>query len=269
MNISNTQFTQPGFTTQTDIQQVDIWAADPRQDGRRMFNNGNIISSAVDAGNTPTTTLRSGLIMGVITSSQLWTTWNSTATDGSEIARGVLLVTTNMLDVFGVAQPRYEAIATGGFVRADRILNLNGISRRQLAQQFEFDDDFPGQYQRVGVPLNEVSVTTTGTLTAGLIAGNRVTNYGATGAQTWTLPLVSEGAAFEAFLPVSMATMFVASGSDKFVTLGQQIATRVGFSTAGAIMGGSLKFFPGRFGNWQVQDLTAGGDGTVTYLTVV
>src|SRR5262245_32110794 len=46
--------------------------------------------AARDAGNTVTTLLRSGLLLGKITASGLLKEWNPTGTDGSEVIYGVL-----------------------------------------------------------------------------------------------------------------------------------------------------------------------------------
>src|SRR5262245_32920301 len=55
-------------------------------------------STAVDARSSPTTLLQRGLVLGKITASGLYKQYDPAATDGSQVARGILYQGVNMLD---------------------------------------------------------------------------------------------------------------------------------------------------------------------------
>src|SRR5271170_7071621 len=85
----------PGMGTVTEtFEQAVTWGPYPR-----YYAPAWISSSAVDAGNTPTSTLRMGLLMAKQTATGQWTNYNPTASDCSQIASGVLPVNLRLQDV--------------------------------------------------------------------------------------------------------------------------------------------------------------------------
>src|ERR1019366_2841874 len=54
------------------------------------YASAYILGGAIDSGNTPTTTLRPGLVMGIQTATGAWTNYSATATDVSQVAVGIL-----------------------------------------------------------------------------------------------------------------------------------------------------------------------------------
>jgi hypothetical protein len=113
---------------------------------------GQIVSTAVDAGNTPTSTLRAGLVLGRVTSSGKYKEWNIDGTDGSEYAAGILVNTVSTLDISGTAADKFVGwILTRGHIRSSKILVPGAASvgiastseyvlRRQLRYNFNLDD---------------------------------------------------------------------------------------------------------------------------------
>jgi len=87
---------------------------------------GTLLSSLVDAGETPTTMLRAGLALGVSTASGKWGLYDSTASDGRETFRGCLADHhTNMLDADGNAAETEALILVAGVVDQTRFLEVN------------------------------------------------------------------------------------------------------------------------------------------------
>ena len=100
-------------------------------------------SGAVDAGSTPTTTLRRGLTMARITATGNWTNYDPTQlTNGQNIARGFLFDNTNMLDInSNAAANKVGRILAYGFdIKASQCWGLDYMARRQLANRLFFDD---------------------------------------------------------------------------------------------------------------------------------
>src|SRR5512137_1267458 len=62
-----------------------------------------IASTARDAGNTPTTTLRKGLVLGRVTASGKYKEYDADAQDGTEVARVILDDEVDLLDESGSA----------------------------------------------------------------------------------------------------------------------------------------------------------------------
>lgn len=195
---------------------------------------GDTVSGATrDAGNTVTTLLRSGLLLGRVTSSGLLKEWNPTGTDGSQDIYGVL---GGMLhaQMGGSNMDRYAGfIQVGGSVYSDRIIvpgtAAEGIVGHalefqivnQLSRRFLFDRHLQ---MSVGGPL----ASRYRYLTAAEIAADAVTvttadhgriflMTGADATTTFTLPAAQVGLMFTVFANVAThkAAIALASGSIK------------------------------------------------------
>jgi len=108
--------------------------------------------AARDAVNTPTTTLRGGLLLGRITASGLLKEMTPGATDGSQTFYGILLDDTRVVDENNANQNQPGArIAVSGDVRASSLLVLGAalignanettIRTAMRAKFFIFDDE--------------------------------------------------------------------------------------------------------------------------------
>jgi len=74
---------------------------DGGRQGRQV--GGIIMSTARDSGSTPTTTLRAGLVMGRITITDLWKEYDDGDSDGTNVARAILVKDVNLLNNAGTA----------------------------------------------------------------------------------------------------------------------------------------------------------------------
>src|SRR6185436_19781103 len=80
----------PGFQTAVDAAESEVlWAGRKGQD-QVATKKITLISSTVDSGNTPTTTVRGGNVLGLVDASGKANTYSPDATDGRQIALGVL-----------------------------------------------------------------------------------------------------------------------------------------------------------------------------------
>ena len=100
-----------------------------------------IDSTARDSGNTPTTLLREGLVLGEITAQNTWKEYNNSSSDGSEVADLILFEQIDVVD----ASTNAAADCTGLCVYQARVENgqLIGIDtpgRTDLAGRIVFDN---------------------------------------------------------------------------------------------------------------------------------
>src|SRR5688572_24326980 len=93
---------------------------------------GVIVSTAADSGSTPTTTLRKGLLMGIVTASKKWKQYSPTATDGSQVVQGILVQDYNTLDQSGTARDGAGRFLIRGMVKNAAVLNLDAVARSQM-----------------------------------------------------------------------------------------------------------------------------------------
>ncbi len=128
----------PGLTTARETYENEFrWGSQYQG----VFANALIDGSAVDSGNTPTYELRPGLLLGQVISTGKYKQYSPTATDGSEVAAGVLIEGMRMQSFEGVATDRLYAILVGGPVQAAKLLNFD-LQARQQMDKFIFDDIF-------------------------------------------------------------------------------------------------------------------------------
>jgi hypothetical protein len=196
-----------------------------------------VLSSSTDSGNTPTTTLRKGLVMGRITSTGKITQYDPTATNGSEIPLGVLMADVNMLDVSGTAIDRYTTLLVSGPVLAAQILPaITSNMRKHMSPRFLFDDDLVGNKD----PWRQtVAKTADYTVVAGTDNGKVFSTLGAAGAVNFTLPAVGAsivGERYRFYAEVDQS-LTITAPAGKLVIFNNLVATSGAFSTAGNKIG--------------------------------
>ena len=212
----------------------------------REFLAGNIASwqriavvldsTAVDSGNTPTTLLRRGLLLGKLSASNQYVDYDPTATDGSEIAVGILLDNVNMLNAAGSAVDKVAEMVWFGYVKAAQLLNLDALARRQLAGRIWFDD---GLVPPNANPLLVVAKTADYTVVAA--DNNKIfTTRGAAGAVNFTLPALARGLRFTFFNEAGQNMTVTAGTADTMVVFNDLAADSIAFSTAAELIGGAI-----------------------------
>lgn len=209
-----------------------------------------ILSSAVDAGNSSTTNLRGGLLLGKVTATSKLKEWNPTGTDGSEYIYGVLAFDQMML-ANSVARDRWVGhILPFGCVRADKLIipgnasaGINGdnyemLVRQQMAGRFTFDDDM---WSHQGAWRNYITKTADFTC---LESQNNCLfdNLGASGTVVFTLPTARPGLRFGFMGAADQILRVVGTPVDSIIAPNDLAADRVSLETATEMIGGMLEF---------------------------
>lgn len=232
-------FGDPGSgAVSTTTERSIFWGMD---NGRAVvtYMSGRLDSTTVDSTNSPTSVLRPGLLLGVITSSGNFVHYSPTATDGSNVAVGVLPIECRITDFDGTAVNRVVPIAVAGFLRGGKAIGIDGQSRAQLKRQFVFDDDLTGSpfpYKRVVAKTADYTVTAADN-------GTIFTNQGAAGAVTFTLPTIARGLSYT-FAVEAGQTVTVAAAANTLVAYNNATATSIAFSTSSEKIGNMLTVFP-------------------------
>jgi hypothetical protein len=230
-------FQVPGMGDPVVSTESEFWAG---RDEALQWVAGRIISSALDSTNTPTTTLRRALVMGQITASLKWKQYSPTATDGTQFARGVLMFPRNMLDPRTQVAADREAmfLVAGGFLKTAQLIGFDETARKHLSAGFIFDDqrDLYGGSRLVTAKTANYTVVAADNLTT-------FTTQGAGGTVNFTLPaLVNVSPGWEAtFCSEAAGAMTVTAPANKLVAFNNATATSIAFSTAGEIIGNTVR----------------------------
>lgn len=236
-----------------------------------------VLSSAVDAGNTPTTTLRPGLLLGLVAASKKLVQWDSAAVNGSQDIFGVLLEGVSMLNSAGIAEDKIIPVLAAGPVKASQLLikgtALTSHADEQLARRlmsangrFIFDDDISGAPGLPGAWAREVAKTANYTILPA-DNGTLFTNAGDGDAIVFTLPAIKPGFRF-GFRVVAGFNFTVGSAEgDNVVALNDAAADSVAFVTIAQLIGGGFIIESNQAGTlWYVSNASAGAN-TITVVT--
>lgn len=233
---------KPGFTAVRESHEAAISWQSHNMEFPLYAVNPLIDSTAVDSGNTVTTTLRPGLVMAQLDSGAGWVDYDPDATDGSQQAAGVLVQEVNLYDyTTGAAIDKLigGTVVIGGRVKAGNCINLDRQARNQLRQAgFVFDDE-PGM-----PPVVRFRRTVNKTADYTVVAadhGVMFTTLGAGAAVNFTLPTLAVGLAYE-FLNAADQNMTItsAAGND-IITFNDLAASTVAFSTSSQKIGGRVR----------------------------
>tara|TARA_R110000803_G_scaffold210718_2_gene283387 strand:- start:14800 stop:15612 length:813 start_codon:yes stop_codon:yes gene_type:complete len=201
-----------------------------------LYKSVVIDSATADAGNTPTTLLRAGLILGKVTSTGQYSDYDADAIDGTQIAEVILAEEINTLDHDANAVDRVFQVVTGGAAKAGQLLLLDEQARKLLGNRFTFDDDLPGRSTFLGPAVTDVAKATDYTLVAADSGKRFVCD---TADCNFTLPAIATSAGFTAQL-VMMADFELAVTSaegDNILAINDASADSVTFTTAGQQIG--------------------------------
>lgn len=217
-------------------------------------------SASSDAGNTPTTELRHGLLMGMRTADGFAGNYGPTATDGTQVVAGFLWEARSTIDNDGLTVNRTGQLVIAGWVRATQLILLDEQARRQMQGRFIFDDRSCGV---IGGYRQTLPKTANYTVVAGTDNDTLFTTTGAGGEVDFTLPAPAVGNRFRFYNTVDQV-MKVIAPAGKLVAFNNAAATSVAFSTAGQKIGGAFEVVADDTGSkWLVHDISAGAN-TVT-----
>lgn len=236
--------------------------------GLGLITGGVINANAVDSGNIPTYELRPGLLLAQKTADASWTNYSATATDGSQIAAGVLLTGLRMQQILtGQTQAKFYGVLVAGPIKGSLILGLDAMARSQMSERFIFDDQlgFSGYHW---FPWRGFQ---TKTANYQLLAGAPSTdnfvmfdNTGAAGEVDFTLPAIGPGYFFGFRVQTDQTLKVISTEGANMIAFNNNVANSVAFSTAGSRIGGVFHVYSNPAGTkWIVEDASAGAN-TVT-----
>lgn len=211
---------------------------------------GILGSGAVDAGNTPTTDLRAGLLLGINSSTNEYEDWNPDATDGTEWLAGVLADNVRTLDLDGTAADRQPRIIVGGARLKTRRLLIEGtaflsstdryLARRALAKAgFVLDDD-PFNYLS---GLNQRVVRVTGAAAYAITAAQNgsLIIFSNVAAVAPTLPTILPGLEFDILREGDEEIVLASAEGDNMIFGNDLSGDSITFTVAGEHIGARIR----------------------------
>ncbi len=220
----------PGFQAKQESEERQVTWAGQRGQDQLATKKGVLDATASDAGNSPTTTLRGGLVLAQKDSDGNFYPYDPDANDGTQIALGILPKHQDML-VQGVAVDRFAHILVQGMVRENQLTGLDARAAAVLGDRFLFDNQLHASAGRLLTPRGVYRKAANYTVTA---ADNGLL-FLATAAVVFTLPTKANGLAFR-FLQTADAALQI-SGSSDLIHKGNAGASSVVFNTSSEKIG--------------------------------
>jgi hypothetical protein len=217
-----------------------------------LWQSAVISSTARDAGNSPTTILRPGLLLGRITASGEYAEWNHDATDGTQFIAGVLDTEMKITDYDATAQDRVYRVCVARAPLKSRKLLIEGVAfiahaneylaRQQLAKgYFVLDDDPCGLYSGAGGGTGQTIAKAADYTVVASDTGKTFTNQGASAAITFTLPAIKAGLVFDFYSEDNDGVIVTAATADTMVGHNDAAFDSVALTTTGRNIGGRLR----------------------------
>ena len=241
-------FATPGFGAASYTAEREIvWGGDDRQPG--ILRRNSIISGAArDAGNTPTTLLRKGLLLGKVSASGELEEWDADASDGTQDFAAVLNQELKATDFDANNTDRAFATLLRAPLIASQLLIQGSafvghidefLARRQLdAVGIVLDDDPYGYLAGKGKRVSS-EAGTSDSLTA---SQNGMTLfYSNAAAVAVTLPTIQPGLEYD-LIRTADEEFVVASAEGDNIVIGNDLsADSVTFTTAGEQIGAHVR----------------------------
>lgn len=213
----------PGLRAAVESQSAQVWWSGRGGQNQIATHKAVLDASNVDAGNSPTTTLRGGQVLALDDATGRAFLYDPDANDGRQIAAGVLEQPQDML-VDGAAAHRFVQMLVQGLLKESALLGLDPRAKSQLAARFRFDVEPAGRYhlEPRGIYRKSANYAVT--------AADHGLLFLATAEVTFTLPAKQNGLAFR-FFQTADADLMIA-GSGDLVHKHSAAADSVAFSTA-------------------------------------
>lgn len=188
-----------------------------------------IDSTAADSTNSPTTELRAGLVMGLVTATGLAKQYSPTATDGTQIPVGILYEDRRMVDPAGTARQETGQLVVAGVVITSSIIGSDDVCRQAFYGRIIYDDRYFGVAPDLLPPL----VKATNYTVLATDTGKSFSTRGAGGAVVFTLPTTLVKGFRARFQNEVDQNMTVTAPAGKLVGFNNLVGTSIAFSTAG------------------------------------
>lgn len=244
----------PGSSALVEASESQVWWG--REFGT-LHADQLIGSAAVDAGNTPTTVLRAGLILAVKESDGLLYPFDpDSTTAGLNVAHAVLDRSISMLNNQGSAANKQGHVLLAGALRGSKLLIegaalIGHTAEHQVRRQLEatgryfFDTKMRNGAACLGGALAHKAAS--GATAVG-VADNGMMFVASGADTTFTLPTIAEGLVYD-FLMASDHEMVIASAEGDNMIVGNDLsADSITFTTAGQQIGARCKVYGIRIG---------------------
>ena len=241
-------FGVPGNDAIVETEEREIlWGGDDAK-GLVLRKNAVYSGASRDAGNSPTTVLRAGLLFGIVTATGELEEWDADASDGTQDIAGVSNHELRAQDFDANNADRVAPLVVRAPVRASRLLIQGAafvghadeyLARRQMvAAGFVFDDD-PFGYKAGEGRRVELVTGTTDTLSAD--QNGMALFYNNAASVTVTLPAIKPGLEYDLHR-VADEEFVVASGEGDNIIIGNDLsADSITFTTAGEQIGAHVR----------------------------
>ena len=213
----------PGITSDTTLAEWMGWWG--REELHGLVANKRISCASRDAGNTTTTLLRGGLVLGEITATKLLKEWNPAGTDGSQIPTCILTRDLYTQELGADAASFVARIQQYGNLKASEVLlpgeaayGLAGkdnefLFRNAVARQFLFDDGINPLNQRQVTAIVDTTFTTA-------FHNAYINNLGAVASRTFTFPAPKPGLTFYVQNLAGQQITIQGSATNEFLPVG-------------------------------------------------
>ena len=236
----------PGIGAERSVTESELlWGADQARNGA-LWKSAVISGAARDAGNTPTTVLRPGLLLGKLTTGGEYEEWDADASDGSQNLSGVLDAELRAQDFDAANQDRvFRVLVARAPLKARKLLIQGaafvGHTDEHLARQmlyragFVLDDD-PFGYLTGLVPRFATVADASDTLTAA--ENGSIINYSNAASVTVTLPTIQPGLRYT--LIRTGDEEFVVTGSNDVIHGNDLTGSSITLTTASEHLGATI-----------------------------
>jgi outer membrane protein assembly factor BamB len=236
----------PGHGSLVETYETELFWGGDNAKGLVLFKNAVISGATRDAGNTPTTLLRGGLLLGVVDASGEHEEWDADATDGTQEIRGILTNEMRAQDFDGNNADRVFRVAVRGPVKATSLLIQGAalvghadeyLARRQLHLGGFILDDDPHGY-KAGINPRTLAVAANTTVTAA--QNGTIFFQTQAGATTFTLPAIKAGLRYTFISLVDQNMIVTSAAGDDIIVENDVAADTITFSTSSKKMGAQL-----------------------------
>ena len=220
----------PGFQAIIESEEKQIHWAGPNGQDQSSHQKVNIDSTAVDAANTPTTTIRGGIMMSLLDADGNAYEYDPDHATGLDSPVGVLPQAVDMLGREGVVTDRFTKVATSGLLKADQIIGLDQQARARLIRNgFKFDTPISDGAAFLVHPRRIIPKITDYTV----VAADHGSMFIATTADVdFTLPTLAVGLSFEFLRTDEFEMIITAPAANTIIVEGTGLATTLTWTTA-------------------------------------
>lgn len=251
----------PGFEFIRETEEAQVWFSALFNEFNQFIKSCDFDSTNTDPGNTPTSTLRGGLVIAEDESTGLCFVYDADANNGRQCVVGVLPQPIDMLDSDGTAEQKNNiAILTSAAFLNDQLLgDFDPAARAQLIRRGSHFDTGLGE-----AFLSHPKCTQDQTGNRTLVAADSGIEFIATNTVVFTLPTIENGLSYLVRQSSDNPMTITSAEGNNILALNDTAASSLAFSTATEQIGAAAlirAIFIGSTLTWVVDNLS---DATIT-----